>query len=831
MGFTSKKNKLTHFLSDKPEEIGEIISIIPADENMPDEELDDLSSPVPLLPLRNTVFFPNTVIPITVSRESSVELINNAEQNGQLIGVMAQKSPETENPSFNDIYQTGTLARILKKIKLPDNNIMVVLQGLRKIKINEPVTEKPYLKATIKVMPPYKFEMTKKLRGMIETMKELAAQIIELSPHIPKEAAIALQNIDSPLFLTNFIASNLNIEVKKKQKILEANSFVRQVEKVLVELNQELEMLKIKNEIQNKVKDDIDKQQRNFFLQQQLKTIHEELGMLTPDKEIEEFKKRAEKKKWGREVQEVFEKELAKLNRMNPAAAEYSVVANYIELLLDLPWNEYTEDNLDLEKARKILDEDHYGLEKVKERILEYLSVLKLKGDMKSPILCLAGPPGVGKTSLGRSIARAMGRKYIRMSLGGLHDEAEIRGHRKTYIGAMPGRIIQSIKKAKSSNPVIVLDEIDKVGQDFRGDPTSALLEVLDPEQNHSFYDNYLEMEYDLSHVMFVATANTLDTLHPALRDRMEIIDISGYLMEEKVQIAKRYLVPKQREMHGLKGKQFILNEKNIQKIIENYTRESGVRSLEKKIAKLCRWQAKSLLSGEDFSPTLTWPKIEKVLGPRIYEVEPYHLEEIPGVVKGLAWTSVGGDVLFIEATVSPGKGQLQLTGKLGEVMKESALLAFTYLKSRYHDFDINPDAFTFWDVHLHVPEGAVPKEGPSAGITILTALVSLFTQRPVYKDIAMTGELTLKGVVLPVGGIKEKILAAKRRGVKRIILCENNRKDVEDIAKQYIEGLEFIYVKSADEVIQHAIAPDRVKNPIAINKPDFVKEDKKDKN
>lgn len=810
------------FLAGDSNDFGEIISIIPPeeDDNWGGEEPN---IGLPILPLRNTVLFPNTVIPITMSREKSLKLINDAEKLKKPIGVVSQKKSEVDTPSPEDLYEVGTLANIIKKIKLPDHNTMVIIQGIRKFTIREFVSEEPYMVADVMLAENVKPKMDKEFRGMISAIKDLALQIIDLSPNIPKEAAIALNNLDTPLMLINFIASNLNVEVHEKQHLLQLSDHKEKCNQILIHLNQELDMLQIKGEIQSKVKNDIDKQQRDFFLQQQLKTIHEELGMNTPDLEIEEFKKRGAKKKWSKDVREVFDKELAKLNRMNPAAADYSVVANYIELLLDLPWNEFTKDNLDLAKAQKILDQDHYGLEKIKERILEYLSVLKLKGDMKSPILCLYGPPGVGKTSLGKSIARAMGRKYIRMSLGGLHDEAEIRGHRKTYIGAMPGRIVQSIKKAKSSNPVIVLDEVDKIGSDFKGDPASALLEVLDPEQNSNFYDNYLEMEYDLSHVMFVATANTLETIHPALRDRLEIIDLSGYLRDEKVEIAKKYLVPKQRELHGLKAKQLRLGKQAIEFLIDFYTRESGVRALEKRIAKLCRWQAKSLLEQADFNAAIKVEKIEKVLGPKMFEDETFEYHGNPGVVRGLAWTAVGGDVLYVESSLSPGKGNLILTGKLGEVMKESAQLALSYLKSHYYLYDIDALAFNYWDIHIHVPEGAVPKEGPSAGITLLTSLVSLFTRRKVKKNIAMTGEISLTGQVLPVGGIKEKILAAKRQGVSDIILCHMNKKNVDEINARYTEKLAFHYVKRVEEVISLALEGNIKDEFPNINHPEFA--------
>lgn len=817
------QNSITFINADDPEEINEFISILPNEE---DDEVNSKNIPsiLPILPLRNTVLFPHTVIPITVSREMSVVLINDAYKGDRKIGVVAQRSEDVENPGEDDIYMVGTIAHIIKKIKLPDENTMVIIQGVEKFEIKNLVQTEPYLKAEIKIIEADKPKVDKKFQGMIDAMKNISEQIIELSPNIPKEANIALKNLNAPSYLMNFIASNMNIEVQEKQKILELNNSRKKALLILDYLSKEIEMLKIKNEIQDKVKTDIDKQQRDFYLHQQLKTIHEELGLNTPEQEIENFVKRAEKKKWTKDAKEVFDKELHKLSRMNPAAAEYSVIANYIELLLDLPWQEYTKDNQDLNEAQRILDKDHYGLDKVKERILEYLAVIHLKGDMKSPILCLYGPPGVGKTSLGKSVARAMGRKYIRISLGGLHDEAEIRGHRKTYIGAMPGRIIQSIKKAKISNPVIVLDEIDKVGSDFKGDPASALLEVLDPEQNSNFYDNYLEMEYDLSHVMFIATANNLNTIHPALKDRLEIIELNGYLMDEKTHIAKDYLVPKQRVMHGLKAKNFKLPESSLHTIIDNYTRESGVRGVEKKIAKLCRWQAKALISDKDFKPTLSVSKVQEILGPKIFDTDTYVGDDLPGVVTGLAWTPSGGDVLYIETSLSPGKGNILLTGKLGDVMKESAQLAFTYLKSNYKTYGIDPKSFEIWDLHIHVPEGAVPKEGPSAGITLFTSLVSLFTQRNTKKNIAMTGELTLRGVVLPVGGIKEKILAAKRKGISHIILCENNRKDVEDIQNKYVEGLIFHYVKQARDVIEIALDQKQIANPLQINNPDLLK-------
>lgn len=803
------------------EETPEFISLL-----SPEEEEEMNKEPVPaelaLLPLRNTVLFPGVVIPITIGRDKSIKLIRDANNASKIIGVVAQKSSNVEDPSPQDLYQRGTLARILKLIKMPDGNVTVIIQGKKRFSITDIVREDPYFMAQIKPFHESKPKLTKELKAMISTMKDLSVQIIKMSPNIPSEATMAIKNIDSPNFLINFISSNLNIDVNEKQELLEMKELKAKSKKVLEYLNKEHQMLKLKNQIQSKVKTDIDKQQRDFFLQQQLKTIQEELGQDSPDKELEELQEKSKDKKWSKEVQEQFDKELNKLRRMNPAAAEYSVVLNYLEVLLELPWNEYSKDNLEMEHARKVLNQDHYGLEKVKERILEYLAVLKLKGDMKSPILCLYGPPGVGKTSLGHSIANALGRKYTRMSLGGLHDEAEIRGHRKTYIGAMPGRIIQSLKKAKSSNPVIVLDEIDKVGQDFRGDPASALLEALDPEQNSNFYDNYLELDYDLSNVLFIATANTLDTVHPALRDRLEVIELNGYLLEEKFEIAKRHLIPKQRESHGLNGNRFGIQKDALKKLIEGYTRESGVRGLEKQISHLARSKAKSLVFKEKASRSVKPNDLEKILGPPVFEKNIYSSDNLPGVVKGLAWTPSGGDVLHIEVSLSPGNGKLNLTGKLGEVMRESAQVAYSYLKSNYKDFYINPRAFESWNVHVHVPEGSVPKEGPSAGTTMLSALASAFTQRKFKSKYALTGELTLRGSVLPVGGIKEKILAAKRSGINHIILSSQNEKNVKDINKDYLKGIKCHYVNRAEEVIDIALRKKQVKDPININDPDF---------
>ena len=803
----------------------EFISLLSPEE---EEEMEKEAFPAELsiLPLRNTVLFPGVVIPITVGRDKSIKLINDAYKNERIIGVVAQKSEIIEDPEPDDLYQIGTVAHILKMLKMPDGNTTVIIQGKRRFTINEIVKTEPYIRAMVEPVIEKKMESDEELEATVAALKDMSTQIIHLSPNIPSEATIAIKSIDSPRFLVSFISSNMNASVGDKQKILETVDFKSRAKLVLMHLSKEQSLLELKNQIHSRVKLDIDKQQRDYFLHQQLKAIQEELGQDSPDREIENLRKRATKKKWNEEVALAFNKELSKLERMNPAAAEYSVVLNYLELMLDLPWNEHTKDNLDLKRGKAILDKDHYGLDKIKDRILEYLAVLKLKGDMKSPILCLYGPPGVGKTSLGKSIAKALGRKYTRMSLGGLHDEAEIRGHRKTYIGAMPGRIIQAIKKGKSSNPVFILDEVDKIGSDFRGDPASALLEVLDPEQNNSFYDNYLELEYDLSHVMFIATANSLDSIHPALRDRMEIIELTGYLIEEKVEIAKSYLIPKQREMHGLKPKDLRIKPEVIEKIIENYSRESGVRSLEKKIASIARSRAKDIVMGNPVSASINEEDLENILGPTIFDKDIFYNNDIAGVATGLAWTPTGGDVLYIEAILSPGKGKITLTGKLGDVMKESAMTALSYLKSQYAEFGIHPKAFDHWDLHIHVPEGAVPKEGPSAGITMLTALASAYTQRKIKPDIAMTGEITLRGSVLPVGGIKEKILAAKRLGIKEIVLSEQNRKDIKDIKDTYIEGLKFNYVKTMQEVIEIALLKEKITHAVNVNNPDFIHED-----
>jgi len=812
-------------LSNAIEEDGpEFISLLSTEEEA-EMDKEQIPKELAILPLKNTVLFPGVVIPITVSRDKSIKLINDAYKKEKIIGVVAQKSELIEDPEKDDLHSIGTIAHILKVLRMPDGNTTVIIQGKRRIHIGEITQQEPYLRAKVEPVLEKHIEADDELNATIDALKDLSTQIIHLSPNIPSEASIAIKNIDSPRFLVNFISSNMSIPVAEKQVILETIDFKDRIKLVLQHLAKEQQLLELKNQIHSKVKLDIDKQQRDYFLHQQMKAIQEELGGDSPDKEVESLRVRSLKKKWNKDTASAFQKELLKLERMNPAGPEYSVVLNYLELMLDLPWNEYTKDNLDLTRAKGVLEKDHYGLDKIKDRILEYLAVLKLKGDMKSPILCLYGPPGVGKTSLGKSIAKAMGRKYTRMSLGGLHDEAEIRGHRKTYIGAMPGRIIQAIKKANSSNPVFILDEIDKIGNDFRGDPASALLEVLDPEQNSSFYDNYLELEYDLSHVMFIATANSLDSIHPALRDRMEIIELSGYLIEEKIEIAKNYLIPKQREMHGLKAKDLKIKPAIVEKIIDEYTRESGVRTLEKKIASFARSRAKHIVLNEDKGANVEAADVEEVLGPVIFEKDIFLNNDIAGVVTGLAWTPVGGDVLYIETILSPGNGKVTLTGKLGEVMKESAMTALSYLKSQYAAFGIHPKAFDKWDLHVHVPEGAVPKEGPSAGITMLTALASAYTQRKIRPGMAMTGEITLRGSVLPVGGIKEKILAAKRIGIKEIILSEQNRKDVMDVKPIYIEGLQFHYVKTMKEVIEIALLKEKITHPVNINEPDFAKD------
>ncbi|GAA3966497.1 endopeptidase La [Mucilaginibacter dorajii] len=791
------------------------------EEEMNNEQLPEVLA---ILPLRNTVLFPGVVIPITVGRDKSIKLIRDANKGNRMIGVVAQQDVNIEDPNFEQLNRVGTIALIIKMLQMPDGNTTVILQGKKRFVLKDEVQTEPYIKATVEPFKETKTKEDKEFKAMVSSIKDMAMSIIQLSPNIPSEAGIAIRNIESISFLINFISSNMNADMAAKQRLLEITNLRERANLVLEHLTLDLQMLELKNQIQSKVRVDLDKQQRDYFLNQQLKTIQEELGGNSPDLEIDSLRQRAVKKKWAKEVKDHFAKELEKLARTNPAAADYSVQINYLELLLDLPWNEFTKDNFDLKRAQKVLDKDHFGLDKVKQRIIEYLAVLKLKHDMKAPILCLVGPPGVGKTSLGKSIAKALGRKYVRMALGGIRDEAEIRGHRKTYIGAMPGRIIQSIKKAGAANPVFILDEIDKVGNDFRGDPSSALLEVLDPEQNGTFYDHYVEMDFDLSNVMFIATANSLSTIQPALLDRMEIIEVNGYTIEEKVEIAKQHLVPKQREAHGLKLKDVSLKNDILEKIIVDYTRESGVRALEKKIGSVVRGVAKNIAMEEPYNPAVNKKDVEKILGAPIFDKDLYEGNDVAGVVTGLAWTSVGGDILFIEASLSPGKGRLTLTGSLGDVMKESVTIALAYLRAHASYFDINPKLFDLWDVHVHVPAGATPKDGPSAGITMLTALVSAFTQRKVKPNLAMTGEITLRGRVLPVGGIKEKILAAKRANIKEIILCKSNQKDILEIKESYITDLSFHYVTDMRDVIKLALLDEKVSEPLDLT----VKEEEK---
>jgi ATP-dependent Lon protease len=793
---------------------GDIIPII-ADGD--DGELEDVEVPeaIPILSLRNTVLFPGVVLPISIGRPKSIQLIKDAYRNNKIVGTVAQKDPDIENPEFQDLHTVGAIGQIVKLLEMPDGSTTAIIQGRKRMILQELVSNDPYFVAKVKTIPEMKPEfLSKDFDAIVGSLKDLSLKIIKINPNISPEASFAIKNIENNTYLINFICSNTDIKVQDKQKLLEMNSLRDRGFMLLEFLVQEIQVLELKNELQSKVKSDLDQQQREFLLHQQMKTIQNELGGNPIEKEIEEYTKKAETKKWNIEVKKVFDKELDKLHRLNPAAAEYSVQVNYIQTLLDLPWDFYTEDNLDLINARHVLDSDHFGLDEVKERILEHLAVLKLKGDLKSPILCLYGPPGVGKTSLGRSVAKALNRKYVRMSLGGLHDEAEIRGHRKTYIGAMPGRIVQNIKRAGSSNPVFILDEIDKVGQDFRGDPSSALLEVLDPEQNSTFFDNFLEMEYDLSKVLFIATANNLATISPALIDRMELIEITGYLVEEKLEIAKRHLFPKQLENHGVKQDQITIDDKVIEMLIDKYTRESGVRELDKRLAKIIRVTAKNIASDTKYDTDLSEKTLSEMLGPPKYTRDLYSGNEQAGVVTGLAWTAAGGEILFVETSLSKGIGKLTLTGNLGEVMKESAIIALEYLKSNAELLDL-PDNFSEkWNIHIHVPEGAIPKDGPSAGITMATSIASAFTQRKVKKYLAMTGEITLRGKVLPVGGIKEKILAAKRASIKEIIISEENRKDVENIKEIYIKGLKFHYVETIMGVLELALLQQKVKNP-----------------
>ncbi len=785
-------------------------------EDEDDIEREELPSELSILPLRNTVLFPGVVIPITAGRDKSIKLLQKANKEDKIIGVISQSDAENEDPGRDDIYRIGTIARILRMFKMPDGNTTVIIQGKKRFALKEFISEEPFLRAKVEVIEEKKESRKDPKFGILmDSIKELATRIIKESPNIPSEAVFALKNIESDAFLLNFISSNMNLDVKKKQKMLEINEMRKRANEVLKHLNVELQMLEMKNEIQSKVKVEFDQQQREYFLYQQMKQIQEELGGGSLETELEEMCARGKEKKWSKEVAEIFEKGVIKLRRVNPQIPEYSIQRNYLEFLLDLPWGEHSKDSFDLTKAKKILDRDHYGLDKVKERIIEHLAVLKIKGDMKGPILCLYGPPGVGKTSLGKSIADALSRKYVRMSLGGLRDEAEIRGHRKTYIGAMPGRIVQNIKKAGASNPVFVLDEIDKLASDSHSDPSSAMLEVLDSEQNNEFYDNYLEMGYNLSKVMFIATANNLRTIHPALRDRMEVIEINGYTVEEKIEIAQKHLLLKQLKEHGLNKKDLSISKNPLEFTIDNYTRESGVRELNKTLAKLVRYAAKNIAMEEEYQTKLDRVKVEEILGSPRFNKDKYQGNDIAGVVTGLAWTPAGGDILFIESSLNKGKGKLTVTGNLGDIMKESAVIAMAYLKAHADEFEIPHEDFDKWNVHIHFPEGAIPKDGPSAGITILTSLASLFTQRKVKSYLAMTGEITLRGRVLPVGGIKEKILAAKRAGIKEIILSEENQKDVKDINENYLKKLQFHYVKNMMEVIRISLTRQIVKTPL----------------
>lgn len=791
----------------KPEDDMDFLPIIPLNES-DQEDTNGIEVPaeIALLPLRNTVLFPGVVLPITVGRDKSIKAVNDAYKTDKLIGVVAQKDSSVEDPAIKDLESIGTVAKIVKLIKMPDGGTTVIIQGKSRFLVETVFTEDPYFKARIKKIEEEESPKDADFDAYVSTIKDLATEIIQLSPNIPTEASIILRNIENPSFLIHFVSSNLNTDIKEKQRLLELNHIRERADVLMQLLQKELQFAELKNKVTTKTRTELDKQQREYFLQQQLKSIKEELGGDSNVQEVKEMLKKAETKKWPAAAKEMFKKGVEKLERMHPSTPDYSVVYNHLDLMLELPWEEYTEDHYDLKKAKKTLDIDHYGMNKIKERILEYLAVLKLKGDMKSPILCFVGPPGIGKTSLGRSIAAAIGRKYVRLSFGGLHDESEIRGHRKTYIGAMPGRILQSIRKVKSSNPVMILDEIDKVGNDFRGDPSSALLEVLDPEQNHTFYDNYLELEYDLSKVLFIATANNINNIQPALRDRLEIIDLSGYAVEEKVEIAKRHLFPKQKDLHGLKSSNFKISDKVLEKVIQDYTRESGVRELDRQLASIMRYQAKQLAMKGKLKATLTADDVEKILGKPRYSNDIYKTANMPGVAVGLAWTYVGGDILFIETSLSDGKGELRLTGNLGNVMKESASTALTYLQSNAKKYGIDQKLFEKKNLHIHVPEGAVPKDGPSAGITMMTAIASALTGKKVKPFLAMTGEITLRGQVLPVGGIKEKVLAAKRAGLKEIILCWQNEKDVQEIESEFIKGTKFHYVKTMSQVMELAL-------------------------
>ena len=812
MSDKSNKAIITPFLFDSDEREVEVVTLFTEDEG--DFPAKQVPSTLPILALRNTVLFPGVVLPITVGREKSTRLIKSLAKNKRILGAVSQVNAKIEEPEIKDLFTLGTVARVLKVLEMPDGSTSVILQGLHRFQVNEFLTSEPFFTASVTVLSDDPTnQKDREFKALIGSIKDFALKVISLSPNMPQEASFAIKNIDNNYFLINFICSNIELPATDKQQLLEKNDLKSRSVLLLEFLAREIQLLEIKNDIQNKVRSDMSQQQREYFLHQQMKTIQDELGGNPVEQGIEEFKELASKKKWSKEVAAIFDRELTKLSRMNPMAADFSVQHNYVQFIVDLPWNEYTKDSFNLKKAEKILDEDHFGLEQVKERILEHLAVLKLKGDMKAPILCLHGPPGVGKTSLGKSVARALNRKYARISLGGLHDEAEIRGHRRTYIGAMPGRIIQNIKKVKASNPVFILDEIDKVGKDFHGDPASALLEVLDPEQNSTFHDNYLDIEFDLSRVLFITTANNISSINPALRDRMEMIEVSGYIMEEKVEIAKRHLIPQQIANHGLKKNQLTIPTEVLEEIIRGYTRESGVRTLNQRIAKVVRNVAKKIAFGEEHPTVVNIDDIRKVLGVPKYLKDTYLDNELAGVATGLAWTETGGEILFIETSLSKGKGTLTITGNLGEVMKESAIIAQQYIKANCDTLKLNPDLFGQWDVHLHVPEGAIPKDGPSAGITMVTSLASAYTQRKVRKGIAMTGEITLRGKVLPVGGIKEKILAAKRAGVSEIILSKDNEKDVSEIREVYIKGVKFKYVEYIGEVLDYALLNTKVKS------------------
>jgi len=806
-----------NLLSEIVDEAADFITIMANEEELSEIE-DSFPETLPILPLRNTVLFPGVIMPISVGRDRSLKLLRDVHKNKDVFGVVTQINPETENPTLDDVYKTGTIAKIIKLLEMPDGTTTAILQGARRMDLIDILVDEPYHTGKVNQIAEEKLpEDDKEFEAMASSLKDLALKIVKFSTNIPNEAGFAIKNIESKHFLINFISSNTDIEYKDKQALLEINAPKEKATRLLSIVTKQVQILELKNDIQKKVRRDMDKQQKEYILHQQIKTIQDELGGSPTEQEIQDLLESAKDKKWNEDTKKAFEKEINKLQKLNPSAPDYSIQLNYLQELIDLPWNEYTQDNFDLKRAQEILNSDHFGLEKVKDRIIEHLAVLKLKGDLKSPILCLYGPPGVGKTSLGKSIAKALDRKYVRMSLGGLHDESEIRGHRKTYIGAMPGRILRNVKKSGSANPVFILDEIDKVGADFKGDPQSALLEVLDPEQNETFHDNYIDLDFDLSKVMFIATANDISSIAPPLRDRMEMIDVSGYLLEEKIEIAKRHLIPKQLGNHGVKSSQIKISKNVIETMIDKYTRESGVRGLDKTVAKLIRQIAKNIALEKEYNPNIKVNELKEYLGSAIFSRDQYQGNEFAGVVTGLAWTSVGGEILFIESSLSKGKGNLTLTGNLGDVMKESATIALEYIKANAHKLDINYDIFEKFNIHIHVPEGATPKDGPSAGVTMATSLASSLTQRKVREKIAMTGEITLRGKVLPVGGIKEKILAAKRAGITDIIICKENKKDIEDIKPIYVEGVTFHYVEYVMDVLKIALLNEKVDNPIQL--------------